>query len=122
MADVFPSTRVVDYLPPGTITEWDEAGVLRAGYPRGFTPEEAAEAAGKMAAARAGANRHQLIIDARAQLVALLSSIDALQAIAQKDNADIGPADIKDVARETRQGLRQVVRLTRIIAEALDQV
>jgi hypothetical protein len=53
-------------------------------------------------------------------LTVLRTSIDTLQAITDKTNASIGPADTKQVARECRRVSRQVLALTRLILGELD--
>lgn len=53
-------------------------------------------------------------------LTALRASTDSLQAVVGKTNAQIGPGDTKDVARECRRVARQVLALSRLFLEALE--
>ena len=95
------SMQVVDGLPAVVWT------------PRPKTPEELADEA-------AAAKEQTLRQQAHDSLTALRTSIDTLKAITDKANADIGPRDTKDVARETRRVARQVLALTRLLLGALE--
>jgi hypothetical protein len=65
-------------------------------------------------------NEETLRTGAEGAISTLLTSITALKAITDKTNANIGPADTKDLARELRQVTRQLLRLTRIVTETFD--
>ena len=54
-----------------------------------------------------------------ADISVLLTSIEALKVIYNKTNANIGPADTKDVAREARRIARQVIALSRLVSKSL---
>lgn len=64
---------------------------------------------------KAAANRQTLNDQLEADLAVLLSSIETLKAIYSKTNAEIGPKDTKDVARETRRVARSLVRVVRLL-------
>lgn len=68
------------------------------------------------------ANDATLRDQAKTNIAALRTSIDTLQAITDKTNANIGPADTKTVARETRRVARQLVVLTRLFLGELDSI
>lgn len=84
---------------------------------RPYTAEEIAAADAR---ATAAANGDVLRTQVGAQVATMLASITAVQAVVDKANADIGPADIKALARELRKVLRQLLRLTRLVAGILD--
>lgn len=65
-------------------------------------------------------NEATLRQQAQDSLDTLRTSIDTLKAISDKTNAEIGPRDTKDVARECRRIARQTLALSRLILRALD--
>lgn len=84
---------------------------------RPYTAEENAKAD---ATAVLTTNEKTLKTDAETAIATLTTSVTALQTIVAKTNATIGPADTKDVARETRTVARQVIRLTRLLLERFE--
>lgn len=84
---------------------------------RAYTPEEIAAVTTRNTAE---ANRTSLTNDAKAAVAELLTSITSLQAVVDKTNSLLGPADTKTVARETRRVARQLVRITRLVVSSLD--
>lgn len=66
------------------------------------------------------ANDQILRQQAHDSLPALRASIDTLNIIAAKANADISPRDTKDLARELRRTNRQLLTLARLFVGALD--
>ena len=67
-----------------------------------------------------GQNEKTLRQQAAANLDVLRASIDTLKTVTDKTNANIGPADTKTVARESRRLARQMVALTRLFLGELD--
>jgi len=65
-------------------------------------------------------NTASLRTDARAQIEIMLASLASIQAVVDKANNQITPADTKTVARELRRTVRQMIRLTRLVVGALD--
>lgn len=84
---------------------------------RPYTDEENAQADARLALKT---NESQLSTDALSEINTLLASVETLKAITDKANSDIGPSDTKSVARETRRVARQLVRLTRIMLDAVE--
>src|SRR5687767_12073491 len=70
-------------------------------------PYNAEENAAADARATAVTNEQTLDSGARGSISTLLTSVNTLKTIIAKTNAEIGPADTKDVARETLRVLRQ---------------
>lgn len=82
-----------------------------------YTAEENAAADARLAAAVVADTLRSQVA---AQITVLLASIDALKVISDKANADIGPRDTKDVARECRTVARTTVRMARLLGGVLD--
>lgn len=84
---------------------------------RAFNAEETAEADLRVTLTT---NETSLNNDAKTAIVTLQQSISTLKSITDKVNADIGPADTKQLARELTTVARQLLRLTRIRFKAFD--
>lgn len=97
--------------PEGTVVE-----------ERPYTAEENAEADVRELAETRESNASTLRQEARESLAILLASIDTLQAVTDKANNQIGPADTKAVARESRRVARQLIAITRLVIGELDSI
>lgn len=97
------------------VTIRDSTGIVIQQRP--YTVEENSTADAKQTLVT---NETTLTVDAKTTIVTLQQSTIALQAIIDKTNANIGPADTKDLAREVKTIARQVLRLTRLQVNALD--
>ena len=109
-------TEIREYDPDlRTVTARDMTGKVLSQRP--YTVDENAEADLKKTL---GTNETTLNTDAKTTIVTLQQSVIALQLIVDKTNANIGPADTKDLARELKTIARQVLRLTRLQVNAFD--
>lgn len=97
------------------VTIRDPSGMVIQQRP--YTPEEVAAIDAHRALVT---NKTTLRENALAAIPALTTSIETLKAIADKTNANIGPADTKTLAKEIRQLARQQLRLTRLMMEAFE--
>lgn len=66
------------------------------------------------------ANRSTLEQNVLTALTQLQTSVDGLTLIIGKTNAEIGPADIKDIARAARQNAQALKKVIRLVARKLD--
>jgi hypothetical protein len=66
------------------------------------------------------ANQSTLEANVITALAQLQTSVDGLTAIIGKLNAEIGPADIKDIARAARQNAQVLKKVIRLVARQLD--
>lgn len=66
------------------------------------------------------ANRSTLESNVIAALASLQTSVDGLSVIIAKANAEIGPADIKDIARAARANAQALKKVIRLVARQLD--
>lgn len=84
---------------------------------RPYNDEENAQADAKLLLKT---NEEKLTTDVKSSIASLTTSVAALQVIANKADTDIGPADTKAVAQETREAARQLLRLTRLAIGAFE--
>ena len=66
------------------------------------------------------ANRSTLESNVIAALTSLQTSVDGLSVIIAKTNAEIGPADIKDIARAARANAQALKKVIRLVVRKLD--
>lgn len=98
--------RVVNYFKNG---QFDSS--------RPYTEAENAEADIRADAVNIGPRLKTTVAES---IPALIASVDAVNVISAKANADIGPKDTKDLAREVRKVARQVIAIARLVSDALD--
>lgn len=99
------------------MSEPDRTVIESDGTARPYTEQENAELDARLLRE---ANAATLRAEIATQVAVLLETITALNAVATKTNATIGPADTKTVARESRIAARALVRMARLLGNVLD--
>lgn len=100
------------------INEFGEP-VIRAGYPRAYTDEEAAAAIVRLGFRLAPAGASLLISQIAAAVPNLQTVIDGATTLGQKAPGEVVPADVIALGRGLAVVSRQVLRLTRLACRAV---
>jgi len=97
------------------VTTRDQSGSVTNQRP--YTTDENAAADARAAQET---NEQTLTTNAQGAITALTAIVTDLQTIAAKADADITPADTKDIATQLARIAKQVARITRLVVKAYD--